>query len=205
MFIVHFFRLCCCRGNSFSQNLLVYVIPRFARSWEHRRSVHVVTMSNKHILFILFQGSQDSENIDVRYMLSLCLTNTSCLRYLKVRQILRTSTFGTCCHYVWQTHLVHIIPRFARSWERRHSVHVVTMSNKHILFILFQGSPDPENVDVRYMLSFSEQFLPWLPQKAKKIISCGSTVGEVGIRTRQATQYRAITTLRRPQIKQNTA
>ncbi|KAK3103059.1 hypothetical protein FSP39_016152, partial [Pinctada imbricata] len=43
---------------------------------------------------------------------------------------------------------------------------------------LIIGRPKQDDVDVRYMLSFTDQFLPFLPKKVKNWISFGSTIGE---------------------------
>ena len=61
----------------------------------------------------------------------------------------------------------------------KHLLLVNNQSSQSVLITFFAGCPDPEEVDARYMLSFTEQFLPWLPLRAKKCISCGSTVAEV--------------------------
>ncbi|XP_062567772.1 sodium-coupled monocarboxylate transporter 1-like [Saccostrea cucullata] len=38
------------------------------------------------------------------------------------------------------------------------------------------GAPKEEEVDARYVLSFTEQFFPYLPEKVKHFLSCGSTI-----------------------------
>nr|XP_011452329.2 sodium-coupled monocarboxylate transporter 1 [Crassostrea gigas] len=38
------------------------------------------------------------------------------------------------------------------------------------------GSPKEEDVDARYVLCFTEQFFPYLPEKVKHLLSCRSTI-----------------------------
>ena len=42
-----------------------------------------------------------------------------------------------------------------------------------------QGAPKEEDVDARYVLDFTEQFVPYLPQKVKSVLSCRSTIPKV--------------------------